>query len=213
MHGKLVPMRRTPHFVTTDQDEVRKLIRDNPWATIVANTAKGMVAIHYPVMLEEGRDEISIVGHVGKPDDRSLELGSAEVLVIIQGAHGYISPGWYGDISSVPTWDHTTVHLYGVPEILSDDENWRVLDELVEHFEGEMPHPKLLKDNEVYGRSIFDGTVGFRIVATRFEARLKLSQDKSDSIKSSVADELAHGCHYAHPQLATDLRRVNGMIP
>lgn len=206
-------MRRTPHYVTTDQTEIRKLIRENPWATIVANTAKGMVASHYPVMLEEGRDEISIVSHVGTPDDRSLELGTAEVLVIIQGAHGYISPGWYGDIPAVPTWDHSTVHLYGVPEILSDDENWRVLDELVEHFEGEMPHPKLLKDNEEYGRSIFDGTVGFRIVATRFEARLKLSQDKSDDIKASVAHELAHGAHYAQPQLAADLRRANGMTP
>lgn len=206
-------MRRTPHYVTSDPDEVRKLIRENPWATIVANTAKGMVASHYPVMLEEGRDEISIVSHVGKPDDRSLELGSAEVLVIIQGAHGYISPGWYGDVPAVPTWDHSTVHLYGVPEILSDDENWRVLDELVEHFEGKMPHPKLLKDNEEYGRSIFDGTVGFRIVVSRFEARLKLSQDKPEEIKRNVADQLDHGAHYTHPQLAADVRRVNGLIP
>lgn len=204
-------MRRTPHYVTTDTEEVRKLIRENPWATIVANTAKGMVASHYPVMLEEGRDEISIVSHVGKPDDRSLELGTAEVLVIIQGAHGYISPSWYGDIQAVPTWDHSTVHLYGVPEILSDEENWRVLDELVEHFEAEMPHPKLLKDNEEYGRSIFDGTVGFRIVASRFEARLKLSQDKPEHIKRSVADELEHGANYSHPRLAADFCRVNGL--
>ncbi len=202
-------MRRTPHFVTTDPDEVRKLIRENPWATIVANTSKGLVAAHYPVMLEEGRDEISIVSHVGKPDDRSLELGSAEVLVVIQGAHGYISPGWYGDIPAVPTWNHSTAHLYGVPQILSDEENWRVLDELVEHFEGRMPHPKLLKDNEEYGRSIFDGTVGFRIVVTRFEARLKLSQNKPEDIKHTVIDELDHGDNYAHPQLAEDMRRVN----
>jgi transcriptional regulator len=204
-------MRYTPHYVTADPAEVRKLIRENPWATIVANTAKGLVASHYPVMLEEDRAEISIVSHVGKPDDRSLELGKAEVLVIIQGAHGYISPGWYGDVPAVPTWDHSTVHLYGVPEILSDEENWRVLDELVEHFEGAMPHPKLLKDNEDYGRSIFDGTVGFRIVVTRFEARLKLSQDKPEETKWNVANELELGAHYAHPQLAADLRRVNGL--
>ena len=202
-------MRYSPHYVTTDPDEVRKLIRENPWATIIASTAKGLIATHYPVMLEEGRDTISIVSHVGRPDDRALELGSAEVLVVIQGAHGYISPGWYGDVPAVPTWNHSTVHLYGVPEILSDEENWRVLDELVEHFEGRMPHPKLLKDNEEYGRSIFDGTVGFRIVVTRFEARLKLSQNKSDDIKHTVIDELDHGANYAHPQLAEDMRRVN----
>ncbi len=211
-------MRYTPHFVTTDPEVVKKLIRENPWATIVANTSKGLIATHYPVMLEEsaggnGTDEISIVSHVGKPDDRALELGSAEVLVVIQGAHGYISPGWYGDVPAVPTWNHSTAHLYGVPEILSDDENWRVLDELVEHFEGRMPHPKLLKDNEEYGRSIVDGTVGFRIVVKRFEARLKLSQNKSDDIKHTVIDELDHGANYAHRQLADDMRRANGIRP
>jgi transcriptional regulator len=74
-----------------------------------------------------------------------------------------------------------------------------------------MPHPKLLKDNEEYGRSIFDGTVGFRIVVTRFEARLKLSQNKSEEIKRTVIEELDHGENYAHPQLAEDMRRVNGL--
>jgi transcriptional regulator len=202
-------MRYSPHYVTTDPDDVKRLIRENPWATIVANTSKGLIAAHYPIMLEEGRDEITIVSHVGKPDDRSLELGTAEVLVIVQGAHGYISPGWYGDIPAVPTWNHSTAHLYGVPEILSDEENWRVLDELVEHFEHPMPHPKLLKDNEEYGRSIVDGATGFRIVVTRFEARHKLSQNKPDDIKEAVMTELEHGSNYAHPQLAADMRRAN----
>ncbi|MBX3104901.1 MAG: FMN-binding negative transcriptional regulator [Cryobacterium sp.] len=204
-------MRYTPHFVTTDPEEVMKLIRENPWSTIVANTSKGLVATHYPVLLEENLDEISIVGHVGRPEERTLELGNGEWLVVIQGAHGYISPGWYGEIPAVPTWNHSTAHLYGVPEVLSDDENWAVLDRMVEHFEHVMPHPKLLKDNEEYGRSIFDGTVGFRMRVTRFEARLKLSQNKSDSIKQTVIGELDHGAHYSQPRLAADMTRVNGI--
>jgi transcriptional regulator len=84
-----------------------------------------------------------------------------------------------------------------------------VLSASVAHFEGRMPHPKLLKDNEEYGRSIVDGTVGFRIVVTRFEARLKLSQNKPEEIKQTVIEELDHGANYAHPQLADDMRRVN----
>lgn len=201
-------MRHNPHFVTADPEVVKQLIRENPWVTIVAMTAKGLVASHYPVMLEEG-EGISIVSHVGRPDDRSLELGTNEVLVIVQGAHGYVSPGWYGDVPAVPTWNHSTAHLYGVPEILSDEENWRVLDELVQNFEGRMPHPKLLKDNEEYGRSIVDGTVGFRLVVSRFEARQKLSQNKSDDVRENVIDELDHGTQYSHPKLADDMRQVN----
>ena len=55
-------MRHTPHFLLTDPDEVKRLIRENPWATIVSNTSNGLVASHYPVVLEETADgSISIV--------------------------------------------------------------------------------------------------------------------------------------------------------
>ena len=95
-------MRYTPHYILKDEDEVKRLIRENPWATIISNTEKGLVASHYPVMLEEDRPGISIVSHVGRPDERNHELGHHEVLVIIAGAHGYISPGWYENSSSCP---------------------------------------------------------------------------------------------------------------
>ena len=65
-------MRYTPHYLLTDEDEVKRLIRENPWATIVSNTAKGLVASHYPVVLEEDQPGISIVSHVGRPDERIL---------------------------------------------------------------------------------------------------------------------------------------------
>jgi transcriptional regulator len=203
-------MRHTPSYLLKDPDEVKRLIRENPWVTIVANTAKGMIASHYPVVLEEGRDDISIVSHVGRPDDRLLELGTAEVLVIVQGPHGYVSPGWYDGTPNVPTWNHVTAHLYGTPEILSDDENWRVLGELVDHFEDHLPHPNRLSDNEEYGRKIFSGTVGFRLVVTRFDARAKLSQNKSDEVVSNVINELEHNPVYGQPGLASEMRKAHG---
>lgn len=209
-HAKLGRMRHTPSYVMEDPNEVKRLIRENPWVTIVANTAKGMVASHYPVVVEEGRDDVSIVSHVGRPDDRLLELGTAEVLVIVQGPHGYVSSGWYDGVPAVPTWNHVTAHLYGTPEILSDEENWRVLGELVDHFEDHLPHPNRLSDNEEYGREIFSGTVGFRLVVTRFDARAKLSQNKTEKVVSNVIDELEHNAVYAQPGLAAEMRKAHG---
>ena len=203
-------MRRTPHYIVTDPEEVKRLIRENPWATIVSNTAKGLVASHYPVILEEGRDGISIVSHVGRPDDRALELGEHEVMIIIQGPHGYVSPSWYDGEPAVPTWNHVTAHLYGTPEVLSDDENWKILSDLVQHFEHKLPEPNLLEDNEEYGRGIVSGTVGFRLLVERFEARAKLSQDKSDEVIGNVVAELNDGENYAQPELAAEMRRVHG---
>ena len=109
-------MRRTPHYYLTDVDEVKRLIRENPWMTFVSATSNGIVASHYATLLEETDDDtISIVSHFGRPDEVAHELGQHEVMVIVQGPHGYISPGWYRDDEFIPTWNHVTAHLYGTP--------------------------------------------------------------------------------------------------
>src|SRR5690554_6065145 len=128
-------MRHTPKFLMTDPDEVKRLIRQHPWATIVSATSKGLVASHYPVLLDESKDDIVLLSHVGRPDDELHELGEHEMLVVIQGPHDYVSPSWYGPGEVVPTWNHVTAHLYGVPEILSDEDNYTVLSGLTDHFE------------------------------------------------------------------------------
>jgi transcriptional regulator len=202
-------MRHTPGYVVTDPEVVKRLIRENPWATIVASTATGLVASHYPVILEEDAEGISIVSHVGRPDEKSLELGEAEVMVIIQGPHGYVSPGWYEPGDFVPTWDHVTAHLYGLPEILSEEENFRVLGELVDHFEERMPHPVSLDVDEQQARRIAKGTVGLRLKVTRFDARLKLSQNKAPEVIDRIIDELQAGENYSNPDLAREVRRVH----
>jgi transcriptional regulator len=212
-------MRHTPSYLLEDPLEVKRLIRENPWATIVSNTANGLVASHYPVILEEtvldgdgdgdgDGDEISIVSHVGRPDEQLHELGQHEILVIVQGPHGYISPTWYQNDDFVPTWNHVTAHLYGTPEILDEQENFRVLDELVDHFEKRMPHPGSLDIDEPTARRIAKGTVGIRLRVTRFDARLKLSQNKPAEVMDRVITELERGAEYSNPELAAEMRRV-----
>ncbi|MGY3263343.1 FMN-binding negative transcriptional regulator [Frigoribacterium sp. 2355] len=204
-------MRHTPTFVLSDVDEVKRLIHENPWATIVSHTAAGLVASHYPVVLEQDDADpgaIVLVSHVGRPDERSHELGEHEIMVIVQGPHGYVSPGWYPAEQIIPTWNHVTAHLWGTPEILSDDENFRVLGELVDHFERVMPEPSTLTLDDEGSRRVAKGTVGIRLRVTRFDARAKLSQNKAPEVVDRIVDELEHGEHYAQPALAAEMRRV-----
>ena len=200
-------MRYTPDYLLTDENEVKRLIRENPWATIVSGTSKGLVASHYPVVLEEDADGISIVSHVGRPDERAHELGQHEVLVIIQGPHGYISPAWYGNDSYVPTWNHVTAHLYGTPQILGDDENFGVLSNLVDYFEQHLPEPVSLAPHEHLARQIATGTVGIRILVTRFDARLKLSQNKPAEVVDRIVTHLETDGPYRSDALAGEMRR------
>lgn len=201
-------MRKTPHFTTDDETVVKRLIRENPWATYVSDTANGLVASHYAMLLEEDAEGISIVSHFGRPDEKLHELGEHEMLVIVQGPHGYISPGWYEDGDFIPTWNHVTAHLYGTPEILSAEENFAILQRLVDHFEVRMPYPVSLDYDAEYARRVAKGTVGLRIRVTRVDARLKLSQNKSAEVRETIIGELDGDGAYAHPGLAEEMRRL-----
>jgi transcriptional regulator len=205
-------MRHTPTYVLTDPDEIKRLVRENPWATLVSHTAAGLVASHYPVVLEETGDSISIVSHVGRPDEQLHELGHHEILVIIQGPHGYISPGWYDNEEFVPTWNHVTAHLYGTPQILDDAENFEVLDDLVDHFESQLPDPVSLDIDERQARRIAKGTVGIRLVVTRFDARLKLSQNKPPEVVDRIIEALEGDGPFASASLAAEMRRVRDAV-
>jgi transcriptional regulator len=197
-------MRHTPHFLMTDVAEVKRLVDENPWATIVSHTDGGLVASHYPFLLEtpgpdEDPDDVVLVSHVGRPDDQAHGLGQH---------HGYVSPAWYPAEQFVPTWNHVTAHLWGTPELLSDEENFRVLGELVDHFERVMPEPVSLQVDEDTARRMAKGTVGIRIRVTRFDARAKLSQNKAPDVVDDVIAGLRGDGPYASPALAAEMERV-----
>lgn len=66
-------MRKNPYYELTDEAEIRRLIRENPWATLVSNPSTGLVASHYPILLEEDREELSIVTQQHVDDPRPLD--------------------------------------------------------------------------------------------------------------------------------------------
>lgn len=165
-------MRPNPLFASDDPALVRELVREHPWATLVSTTATGLAASHYPVLLDEDAPGLTLLTHLGRPDEEVLEIEAGEVLVIVQGHHGYVSPGWYTpDERLVPTWNFTVAHLHGTPQVLEEAENFEVLGRLVEHFEGRLDRPALLESADA---PIAKGTVGLRIPVDRFEMKRKL---------------------------------------
>ncbi|MCM3502105.1 FMN-binding negative transcriptional regulator [Microbacterium sp. P26] len=198
-------MRYTPDYALHDLDAVRALVRENPWATLVSHVpGRGLVASHYPVLVDES-DGFALVSHVGRPDEQLHELGAHEVMVVVSGPSGYVSPSWYDTSPAVPTWNFVVAHLYGTPTLLSDEENLAVLDRLVTHFEAPLPNPFLMHrslENTAYAERIVHGTVGFRLPVARFEAKQKLSQDKPDAVVDRVIAALRAPGPYENSALA-----------
>ena len=204
-------MRQNPSFSLADPQAIKQLIRDHPWATIVSDTSAGLIASHYPILVDEDREKLAILTHLGRPDDLLHELGQHEILVIVQGPHGYISPGWYDAEPAVPTWNFVVAHLRGVPEILSAEENFDVLGRLVDHFEQALPQPRRMLGtpaDAAYAERLQSGTAGIRLVPTSVTAKAKLSQNKPVHIVDSVIEHLEGEGPYRQPELAALMRRA-----
>lgn len=186
---------------------VRQLIRQYPWGTLVSNSDGQLVASHYPMILDEEAEGLTVLTHVGRPDDKIHGFGDQEVLLIIQGRHGYISPSWYAPAAiRAPTWNFSVAHCYGVPQMLGGEENLAVLARLVAHFEDHVEKPMQL-DLE-WGRPVARGTVGIRLPVARFVCKIKMSQDKDPVTQRQVMDALRAPGPYQNPGLASDMARA-----
>lgn len=200
-------MRHTPAHAVTDPAVVRRLIDENPWATLVSHARGELVASHYPVLLEEG-DRLAVVTHLGRPDDQVHDLTSGgEVLLIVAGPHGYVSPSWYSPEGvRAPTWNFSVAHCHGTPEVLSLDDNIAVLRRLVARFEQHVDQPLYLEDDTA--ARLAPGTVGIRLPIDRFTCKVKMSQDKDPRSQAQVLDALRRPGPYHHPVLAEEMERA-----
>lgn len=206
-------MRTNPYYDLEDRATIERLIRENPWAILVSPASEGLVASHYPVLIDESREELSIVTHLGRPDEKVHELGRHEMLMIVQGPHGYVSSSWYGELVEVPTWNFITAHLSGVPELIEGEENFEILTRLVERFEREVENPRYLDSSpEVYDDARRDskGTVGLRLTPTRIVAKQKMSQNRPPEKVDDIIAELEGDGPYASAELAREMRIAHG---
>jgi transcriptional regulator len=207
-----------PHYAIDDMRDVRALIREYPWTLLVTATFPSLHAAHAPCLLDPEDDhggetfELVIVGHIARADPLSADLQRGrELLLIFQGPHGYISPDWYGGGPSVPTWNFTAVHVYGIADVLEGDAAFEVLEHTVERFEEDRARPWRLRGQALsYARTIASDVVSFRLRSTRIEAKAKLSQDKPPDIQRRIIAALEEPGPYQQPRLAEEMRRAAG---
>jgi transcriptional regulator len=197
-------MRENRLYSSQDEQIVRELIAANPWATVVSATVHGLVASHYPVLLADG-PQLGLLLHVGRPDEKIHGFGSSEVLVIIAGANGYVSPSWYGpEANPVPTWNFIVAHCHGTPRPLDVDENRELLTRLTAHFERRVENPVAL-DEHVAAR-LAPETAGYLVPIARFVFKIKMSQDEAPNTQTRVLAALRRPGPYSNPDLAEQMQ-------
>jgi transcriptional regulator len=175
------------HFAETRAEVLHGLIRDRPFATVVAQAANGLVANHLPLEQVDG----VLHGHVARGNELA-QMDGAEVLVVFQGPHGYVSPNWYPTKHEtgreVPTWNYAVAHVHGRLKVIEDAAWLRaLLDRLTDHHEASEPQPWHVGDapNDHVEKSL-RAIVGIEIAIERIEGKFKLSQNHPERNRLGV---------------------------
>src|SRR5690242_2384330 len=100
-------------FREEDRATIVDFMRRYSFATLVSMDGATLVASHVPVAVQDRDGALTIVGHVARANAHWKAFASGETLAIFTGPHAYVSPAWYEERESVPTWNYAAVHAYG----------------------------------------------------------------------------------------------------
>lgn len=183
------------HFEENDWHEIRKVIEQNNFATIVSCGTDGPAATHAPLRLVESSPGSSkLQGHFARanPHWRLFEQPQ-KTLVIFAGPHSYISPRWYDHVN-VPTWNYIAIHIYGKPRLVTDANELHLLMKgLVDRYEGDVDSGNRYSIESLptdYLESQMKAIVGFEISVDEVQASFKLSQNRSKKDYENVITQL-----------------------
>ena len=170
-----------PAFTETRPVVLVAHIEQHDFGLLVSHGAAGLVASHIPFLVERRDGELHLLGHLARPNPQAGGLADGgEVLAVFSGPHAYISPSWYADGPSVPTWNYVDVHAYGTVRLI-EDADWlrRLLHHLSDRHEAGNPAPWRMQDlPEAYLEGMLKGIIGLDITVTRLDGKFKLSQNR-----------------------------------
>jgi transcriptional regulator len=206
-----------PSFVVQDRQRLAQFIAEHSFATVVTHLNGLPVASHVPLLYHPFQPDTSdwgtLVGHLARPNPQWHAAASGEAsgnsseipaLAIFHGPHAYISPTWYAEPNTVPTWNYVAVHATGRLRLI--DDTARLLDLLrqtVDIYEASQPTPWRLEDqNQHFIEKLAGGIVGFEIAIDTLEGKWKLNQNHSAARRERAIEALSNSSRHDDQQVA-----------
>jgi transcriptional regulator len=168
-------------------------IEAHGFAVLVSTVDGRLLATHLPLLLDRGRGERgTLLGHLARGSAHARALASGvESLAVFRGPHGYVSPAWYADQPSVPTWNYFAVHARGTPRTVDDPAAVRaMLARLVATYETAGSGWSMASLPEGYLDGMMRGIVAFEMPIAYIDAKAKMSQNRSSEDRRRIAAAL-----------------------
>jgi transcriptional regulator len=178
-------------FAEPDVARLHDFMRQHSFALLTSLRADGLFASHLPLLLDAGAGPHGhLCGHMARANPQWRDV-RGEVLAVFSGPHAYVSPSWYDEPGTVPTWNYVAVHARGTFQIVEQrDDLLRILRRSLDAYEGPRPKPWVFDESNEVLQRMLQSIIGFRVEITCLEGKWKLGQNHSEARRERVVRAL-----------------------
>jgi transcriptional regulator len=182
-------MHPNPLYRTDDRALCEGLIDEIGFGMVFAATPEGPRVAHTPLL---SKGEGAVQFHLARNNALARHLDGETALIVVNGPDAYVSPRWYGNRDTVPTWDYVALELEGRVRPMDDAGLEAFLHAAILKHEtrlGGAPWQAEESSEKVWS-GLFRGIVGFELEVLAWRPTFKLSQNKPAEDRIRIADGL-----------------------
>lgn len=182
-------MHPDPLYRTDDRALCESLIDEIGFGMVFAATPDGPRVAHTP-LLSTGDGAIRF--HLARGNALARHLAGETALIVVNGPDAYVSPRWYDNRETVPTWDYIALELEGRVRRMNDEGLEAFLHAAIEKHEGRLEGApwRAEESSEKVWSGLFRGIVGFELEVLAWRPTIKLSQNKPAETRARIASGL-----------------------
>lgn len=177
-------------FAPRSEEDVVRLIRENPLAWVVSGRGAGMGATPLPIRPRLGADGKleQLLGHFSRSNPQLDGLrADPRAMILFMGTQGYISPSWMGDRAQAPTWNYAAAQFLVELDLVEDAAGIEyLLRDLIDAMEEGRPKTWRMEELGPRYDGLSRGIVGFRARILQTQAVFKLGQDERDDTFADI---------------------------
>jgi transcriptional regulator len=196
-------------FRSEDRALLETLIEEVGFGMVFQTTPDGPRVAHTPLLSTgaKGSSGGAVQFHLARGNALTRWLDGATALITVNGPDGYISPRWYSDRATVPTWNYVALELEGRVRRMDSDGLEALLHRLIERHEAQLGGEPWRADETppAMWRQLLGGIVGFELEVLAWRPTIKLSQNKPAEDRAAIAAGLETA---GSPALAELVRRL-----
>lgn len=180
-------MHPNPLFRSEDREVFEALIDQVGFGMVFLTTPDGPRVAHTPLM---STGDGAVQFHLARGNALTRHLDGATALVTVNGPDAYVSPRWYDNRDTVPTWDYVALEMEGRVRRMAPEGLDAFLHAIIEKHEARLDGEpwQATESSETTWSKLFRGIVGFEIEVQAWRPTFKLSQKKSEAERARIAD-------------------------